>query len=87
MPALTEVVFGSGVKTIGRDALFNCPNLTTVSLSAEVTKIGDGAFFQCQSLEKILFEGSATEWFAIEKGELAFPSSNYDLIFNATLPQ
>ena len=52
---LTEVRFGSGLKTIGQTAFWRCYALSAVTIPDSVTKIGIGAFQSCTSLQSITF--------------------------------
>ncbi|MBR3560282.1 MAG: leucine-rich repeat protein [Oscillospiraceae bacterium] len=52
---LTEVRFGSGLKTIGQAAFWHCYALSAVTIPDSVTSIGMDAFRQCTSLQSITF--------------------------------
>jgi len=45
--AITSIVIGSGVTSIGDNAFGECTNLASVSIPASVTSIGKTAFLQC----------------------------------------
>ena len=48
--ALTSVIIGDGVTSIGYEAFYNNLNLTSVSIGRGVTSIGYGAFSRCEKL-------------------------------------
>ena len=48
--ALTHVEFGSGLKTIGRNAFSNCMSLTSVILNEGLENVGTKAFSACSQL-------------------------------------
>ncbi|MBR2258324.1 MAG: leucine-rich repeat domain-containing protein [Blautia sp.] len=50
---VTAVVIGKFVKTIYKNAFYQCPNLKKVTLGANVVNIGATAFYQCTSLQEI----------------------------------
>ncbi len=65
---LRTVVIGDGVTSIGRFAFSKCTNLTNVTIPASVTKL-DEFSFPCPRLSKIIFEGTHTQWNAIDKDD------------------
>ena len=58
--ALTNVILGSGVTSIGSSAFANCSNLTTVNISSSVTSIGILVFFNCINLTTVTIPSSVT---------------------------
>ena len=58
--ALTNVILGTGVTSIGYNAFANCSALTTVNISSSVTSIGNFAFFNCSSLTAVTIPNSVT---------------------------
>lgn len=48
---LVGVAFPGGVKTIGANAFYVCPNLTSIDFGGGVETIGDSAFYGCTSLK------------------------------------
>ena len=57
---LRTVRFGSGLKTIGRNAFFNCESLTQLDLPSSVTDIYYDAFASCSSLTRIKLPSGLT---------------------------
>ena len=60
------VIIPEGVKSIGRYAFFACDNLKCIILSDSVESIGSSAFSQCENLSYVNYEGSESDWNAIE---------------------
>lgn len=48
--SITNVVLGSGIKTIGTKAFYKCTKLKTINFPEGLTTIGDEAFVGCSSL-------------------------------------
>lgn len=69
---LTNVVISSSVTELGNYAFSGCEDLESVVIGKGVTKIGSTAFEQCGKLVKIEYQGTISEWKAIEK------ESNWD---------
>ncbi len=65
---LTSITIPNGVTIIGDFAFSSCSDLLSVTMPNSVTSIGDSAFLSCDNLTNITFEGTKTEWAAIEKG-------------------
>jgi hypothetical protein len=57
--ALTNAVFGTGIRKIGYNAFWKCSNLKTVNFPEGLTTIGDYAFSECSSL--VMPEGGFPE--------------------------
>lgn len=51
--AITTVVIGNNVKTIGSYAFKNCKKLTTVTIGSKATTLGKEVFRDCSKLKKI----------------------------------
>lgn len=66
--SLEKVIIGDYVTTISEYAFLDCTSLRIIKIADSVTKIGKGAFSGCLSLEKIVFEGTKSEWAAMSKG-------------------
>ena len=69
MSNLKEVRFSNGVQYVGEGAFQDCVALESVTISSSVTFIGKGAFSYCENLSNITFEGTKSQWNAIQKGE------------------
>ncbi|MGN0630892.1 MAG: leucine-rich repeat protein, partial [Ruminococcus sp.] len=57
-----------GVVSLGADAFIDCSSLTTVTISADMKSIAAEAFYGCYNLTDIWFEGTQSEWNAVEIG-------------------
>lgn len=58
-----------GAKEIGANAFLNMTGLHTITIDTALLRIGDFAFLGCENLQTLLYEGSAAQWQAIEKGK------------------
>ncbi len=67
--ALNYVFVGNGTEEIKGYAFANCLMLREIILPATLKKIDTCAFAFCTSLEKITFNGTVSQWNALEKGE------------------
>lgn len=65
---LASVSIGSGITSLSKELFSGCTSLTSVTLSDSLKIIGDGAFSGCASLKEIVFNGTISQWNAIEKG-------------------
>ncbi len=69
------------IESIGNSAFLNCYGLKTVHFSNQVNTIGRYAFAECYALSEIIFDGTMSEWDAIEKGQdWDANTGNYTLI-------
>lgn len=66
---VTDVTVENGVLYIYGQSFTFCTGLTKITLPATITTIGMEAFAGCSSLAEIVFDGSMSQWEAIEKGE------------------
>jgi hypothetical protein len=57
--ALTNIVLGTNLTSIGEYAFAACVNLTSVTIPAGVTNLGSGAFDYCINLKSVYFQGNA----------------------------
>jgi len=58
--ALTKVIIGNGVTTIGKNAFYGCSSLTSVTIPNSVTTIGEAAFRYCSHLTSVTIPNSVT---------------------------
>ncbi len=58
--ALTSVIIGNSVITIGNSAFYICSVLTSVTIPNSVITIGDGAFNGCSALTSVTIGNSVT---------------------------
>ena len=65
--SIVNVVIQDGVTTISGNAFIYCSSLITIVIPASVTEIGDFVF-NSTGLEKVYYEGTSSEYAAIEKG-------------------
>ena len=64
---LTSVTILDGVTTIGDNAFDVCNSLASVTIPVSVTSIGSSAFTNSASSLVISYEGTKSQWDAIEK--------------------
>lgn len=70
--AMTELVIPEGVTKISFRAFGECINLKTVVIPVSVTEIGESVFCFCDQLQDVIFQGTQSQWMAINK------ASNWD---------
>ena len=56
---LTELIFPSGLKTIGDNVAEDCTNLTKVYFPASVTSVGNSMFASCTNLSEIIVQSGS----------------------------
>ena len=56
----------SGVVSLEANAFNDCSSLTSVTMSADMKSIAAGAFFGCYNLTDIYFDGTQSEWSAVQ---------------------
>jgi len=69
---ITKITIGSGVKSIGSYAFYNCQSVTSVSIPTTVTSIGKYAFQSCKALTGITLPSGLT---SIQEGAFAYCSA------------
>ena len=62
---LTSVTIGNSVTHIGDYAFDGCENLTSITIPKSITNIGNTAFLDCNKITNIYYQGTQTEWDAI----------------------
>ena len=72
---LTEVTVEEGILYIYRNSFTFCSGLTKLTLPSTIKSIGLEAFAGCSSLTEIVFNGTKSQWEAIEKDENWAPTS------------
>jgi uncharacterized protein YbaA (DUF1428 family) len=60
LEAITGIVLGNGVTTIGNNAFYESTSLTAVTIPNSVTAIGDGSFAFCSSLTEVTIGNAVT---------------------------
>ena len=65
--ALKSISVPSGVTTIGEIA-FNHTGLKSISIPSSVQNIGQSAFYACEDLTDVYYEGTQSQWNAINIG-------------------
>ncbi|MBR3704125.1 MAG: leucine-rich repeat protein [Oscillospiraceae bacterium] len=83
--ALASAVIGDSVTTIDNLAFYLCSALTSVTLGSNVTSIGAEAFHGCTALASVTYDGTGSQWNAIEIGEGNDPLLNAEKIFTGPL--
>ena len=73
--ALTEVVFGSGLKIIGATAFYQCGSLQSIQIPSNIEIICEGAFSGCSNLLEATFEGDCPGKFG--NGVFSDTASNF----------
>lgn len=61
-------VIGAGIENVRVLSFSNAVNLKSVTISKDVKTIGASAFYGCINIAEVYYEGSETEWKAIEIG-------------------
>lgn len=65
---ISEIQLPNNLTLIGDLAFGSCVNLTEITIPHNVRKIGWEAFYYCKNLKKMYYDGTLSEWNAIEKG-------------------
>ena len=87
---LTSIEIPEGVTVIGVGAFEECGWLENITIPASVTDIGKEAFYGCTWLENVYYDGTKTQWNAINigSGNLALtflPEIHYKHIHDYTV--
>ena len=70
---LTAVTIPDSVATIGEGTFENCTGLTIIALPFSVTSIRNRAFGNCTGLTVLYYNGTSSQWAAVEKDDSAIP--------------
>jgi hypothetical protein len=65
---LTSITLPDSVTSVGEQTFRNCTGLTSITIGNRVTSIESGAFYGCSNLIEIYFDGTKSQWNAVEKG-------------------
>lgn len=82
-PKLKQLIPPEGVTSFGTYAVYGCTALETLYIPSTVTTINKGAFYGVKNLT-IYYNGTAAEWNAITKGEIAIPTTA-KIIYNSEI--
>ena len=58
--AMTSIIFGNGIRSIGKAAFSGCYGLTSVTIPQDVRSIGESAFYSCSGLTSITIGNNVT---------------------------
>ena len=61
-------IIPDGVSIIGESAFRGCLTLTSVTIPSSVGVIKENAFLKCNNLRNLYYNGTKTQWDAVEKG-------------------
>ncbi len=56
--SITDIHFGSGIKTICYSAFYNCDNITAVEIGESLSIIGRYAFYDCDGIKSVSISGN-----------------------------
>lgn len=80
--SLTEVHLGQNVISLGRSTFSGCTKLEKIHVNSSLRSIGNSAFAYCNNLAEICFQGTASQWDAIEKGKFwQYEAGKFKLIY------
>lgn len=67
--SLTGIEIPNSITSIEYGVFMDCSNLNSVTIPNSVTTIGGAAFCRCPNLTNIIFNGTISQWNAIDKRE------------------
>jgi len=79
-----ECYIKNGIRTVAKEAFYECDNIVTVVIPDSITNIGEYAFDGCSKLETVLYEGSESQWLNVTKFFENDDLNNAKFIYNAT---
>ncbi len=87
--SLVTIAVGDDICGIGSKAFSNCINLCAVVLPPCLRRIKSSVFSGCHNLQKIIYRGTKSQWFRIQKDCLwNIDTGNYTVICtDGTLPK
>lgn len=50
---VTGIVLGANIRTVGKEAFYNCANLQSAKLNDSLTELGNGVFQNCNALSEV----------------------------------
>ena len=68
--AISSIVIPDSVESIGCEAFYHCKSLTSVVIGKSVVEIEPGIVGGCSSLKYIIYNGTLSQWEAIDKESL-----------------
>lgn len=71
--SLASITIPNSVTSIGDYALYGCTSLTSVTISSRVTDMGNGILINCDKLQKIHYDGTASDFYNLTKGQCVPP--------------
>lgn len=74
--SLENITLPDGIETINSRAFDECINLNWIYIPDSVSYLGNDIFWGCNNLKSIFYEGSYTQWKAIEDIEYALYDCN-----------
>ena len=78
--SITNLTIPKNLTGIGENAFSDCNKLGNITIPSSVTEIGAQAFKNCSALKDVYFEGSRTQWNAID-----IATEGNDPLRNATI--
>lgn len=80
--SITSITLGDSIRTIGKNAFYNCINIKTIKLPKNLESIGEAAFQSCKSLISLTIPEKITN---IEKNTFNYCSTLTSVTFSNNL--
>ena len=80
---LERAIIHNGMTYLSNRMFAECNNLTSIAIPSSVGYIGEGAFSNCRNLSIVYFDGSKSEWDAIDIRDDNSYLLNAEIIFNS----